>query len=374
MLIFLHEGALNRNAYEYCGIKFLKKKFKLKIFNISKLFIKDFDKILKKYKNSICFEIGYDFRSFLLRLKIKKYNSLLASVYALTSYPADAYNNLGQGDKIGSFFQKLKRRFKLLSTPNIFFYKLVNFIVIKLRFFYHNDIVFHGGTESYKYLGFNSAKYKIYASSLDYGVYLKNKKKIKKLYKKKYALFIDTYFPFHPDNKHDTNLFISSSEYFRKLEFFFREFEKVTKLKIIIALHPKADLKKYPAYIKKFKIIRNQTVALIKYAKLVLQHGSTAQSFAIIYKKPLIFLTSDQMLKYEFIFNHNLCLNLLGSKLINVEDIDYKFLSNKKKLFYFNKSLYRNYFSKYLKHPKSPNKPWYEIFYDFTTKKTNLFS
>ena len=100
LLIFLHEGALNRNAYEYCGIKFLKKKFKLKIFNISKLFIKDFDKILKKYKNSICFETGYNLRSFLLRLKIKKYNSLLASVYALSSYPADAYNNLGQGDKI----------------------------------------------------------------------------------------------------------------------------------------------------------------------------------------------------------------------------------------------------------------------------------
>ena len=61
--------------------------------------------------------------------------------------------------------------------------------------------------------------------------------------------------------------------------------KKKTKLKIIIALHPKADLKRYPQNIKKFKIIKNKTISLIKNSKVVLHQGSTAQSYAVLFKK-----------------------------------------------------------------------------------------
>ena len=43
----------------------------------------------------------------------------------------------------------------------------------------------------------------------------------------------------------------------------------------------------------------------------------------------------------------------------------------RKKLFYFNKSLYKTFFSKYLKHSKSPNKPWYEVLNKYIEKIFN---
>jgi len=325
-LIILTHHELTKNNYNQLGIDFLKKKFNTKIFFVSNLSNEKLDKILKKNRNTICFEVGIKFKSFLIKKKIKKYNLLHASGYTLGSYPS-VY-----GKK--TLLQKLKLMLTLFSTPRILFYKIIDLIINNLKHFYYFDIVFHGGTESYKYPGFNKAKYKIYASSLDYGIYLKNKDKIKiSTNQKNYAVFIDTYFPFHPDNEKDTNLFIKPSEYFEKLSYFLNEFEKKTKLKIIIALHPKADLKRYPQNIKKFKIIKNKTISLIKNSKVVLHQGSTAQSYAVLFKKPLIFLTSNEMLKYDFIKDHTFAKDLFKSKLMNMDDIDYDFLLDKKNYF-----------------------------------------
>ena len=85
-----------------------------------------------------CFVTFVNFKSFLIRQKIKKYNSLLASVYALGSYP--------HSYKEKNFFERLIIKFKLLTTPQVLFYKLIDYIVNNLRIFYYNDIVFYGGS------------------------------------------------------------------------------------------------------------------------------------------------------------------------------------------------------------------------------------
>ena len=75
------------------------------------------------------------------------------------------------------------------------------------------------------------------------------------------------------------------------------------------------------------------------------------------------------MLKYDFIKDHTFAKDLFKSKLMNMDDIDYDFLLDKKKLFYYNKTLYKDYILKNLKHPKSPNKPWYKNFLMISQRK-----
>ena len=66
-----------------------------------------------------------------------------------------------------------------------------------------------------------NAKDKIYCTSLDYGLSIKVKKK----FKKKYAVFVDTYLPFHPEHSSTTSKFINVNEYFNSLTNFFEKFK-----------------------------------------------------------------------------------------------------------------------------------------------------
>ena len=106
-------------------------------------------------------------------------------------------------------------------------------------------------------------------------------------------------------------------------------------------MYPKADITKYPKELKKFKIISNKTLKLIEASELVFHHGSTAQSFAVIYKKPSIFLTSNFMEKYKYVHDFSKRIDFMGSKSINIDKPDLELFKNKNYFSYYNKNLYK---------------------------------
>ena len=61
----------------------------------------------------------------------------------------------------------------------------------------------------------------------------------------------------------------------------------------MVALYPKAELNKYPKKFKKYKIVKNKVTELIKSFEIMFHHGSTAHNYAAIYKKPVIYLTTN---------------------------------------------------------------------------------
>ena len=230
------------------------------------------------------------------------------------------------------------------------------------------DIALIGGDSYSTYNGYKKAKDKIYCSSLDYSYFLTKKKNLKKIDVKNYAVFIDTYLPFHPEHSSTNVKVINSINYFNSLINFFRDFEKATKLKVIVALYPKANQARYPKEFKKFKIVSNKIVELVKNCKIVLHHGSTAQSYAAIFKKPIIYLTSDFIEKYKYVRDNAQRIEFLGQKELNIDNYDKNFLI-KKKLFSYDEKLYKYYLNNYLKHSSSKNVPWYISFSKYFNDK-----
>ena len=108
--------------------------------------------------------------------------------------------------------------------------------------------------------------------------------------------------------------YCDSKTYFGELNRFFFHIEKKLNLSVYIAGHPKINYSlKQNLFNRKLYI--NDTLQLIKNSKLVFSHMSTSINFAIIYKKPIFFLDSDN---YNLSFRNQIKLhaNYLKSKLI----------------------------------------------------------
>ena len=154
---------------------------------------------------------------------------------------------------------------------------------------------------------------------------------------------------------------VSEEKYFPALDSFFSLFEQYTKTEIIIGAHPKSD---YENHNNNFWYGRtyhkDKTYELIRDCKYVLAHTSTAISYAVILKKPIIFLTSNEYVKsfdnyrvhgYAKYFNQPL-FNIDNQKKINFKS-DLKNIDHK---------IYNKYFDDYIKCPGSTNSELSKIF------------
>ena len=86
--------------------------------------------------------------------------------------------------------------------------------------------------------------------------------------------------------------------YLRNLNNFFNQIEKKLKLKILIAAHPRSNPKlKVDRELGKRKSYYGKTFELTKKAKFIISWGSTALSYAIMLKKPILFIHSSSQQK-----------------------------------------------------------------------------
>lgn len=102
-----------------------------------------------------------------------------------------------------------------------------------------------------------------------------------------YAVYVDTALIVHPGYKtigHE----IDPGTYFKYINRYFDNFERIHKLKVIIAAYPK--VKYMPGDFGGREIIYGKTADLIKNARIVLAHYSSALANAILLRKPIIFL------------------------------------------------------------------------------------
>ncbi|MBL4700557.1 MAG: hypothetical protein JKX85_04790 [Phycisphaeraceae bacterium] len=138
-----------------------------------------------------------------------------------------------------------------------------------------------------------------------------------------YATFIDESAHDHPDydvvGKHAP---VDAETYFKGLRNFFDKVSEDLNLPVVIAAHPKSN---YTDQQKKDwfgdrKVISGITPTLIRKCNLVLAHASTAISYAVLNKKPVFILTSNDFEK-SYVKDNLLHLSFrLGQKRINVDD------------------------------------------------------
>lgn len=226
--------------------------------------------------------IPYHIGTFSIFRQISK-NKIPYSVFISNSIP-NPYSNKSRKN----LFKKIRRL-----TPK----KLINhfFIRIPSLLFGISPATFAlagGAKSSTKMPLINRKTEVIWIHTLDYDIYLDDKESVQG--ETKIAVFLDDYGPFHPDYIHmGVQPLTSADEYYPLLCKWFDYIEEKLDVEVIIAAHPRSHYDKLPDFFQGRKVIRGKTHKLINNAGFVILHYSTAINFAVLYKKPMIFISID---------------------------------------------------------------------------------
>jgi len=132
-------------------------------------------------------------------------------------------------------------------------------------------------------------------NSLDYEIFQKIKQNNQRLVQSDYIVFLDIFFPLHPElqTKYNLNINQVTKKYQHSMRIFFDQLEAKFKIPVIIAAHPSS---KYQGYeFGERKIIKSKTNILVKDSSLVVTHSSTSHVFALLFNKPILFIQTNGM-------------------------------------------------------------------------------
>lgn len=239
-------------------------------------------------------------------------------------------------------------------------YFLVNYIKNKFKKIrvkkYFPDYVVVSGTKSM--LGINEKKtLVIKAHNFDYDIFIReNQIKLKRDIN--YLVFLDEYGPYHDDYMRAGTLpWVSAKNYYPVIDSGLQEIAKALKLNIKIAAHPRSNYENIQLKYK-HQIIKNKTFELIKGADLVIAHHSTAVQMAVLLKKPIIFVTTDEIenkfFSIDYLKSINLFAKKLGKKVINLSQPSN--VNNWEEHLKVDKVKYQDYIQKYIKIKGTPEK------------------
>ena len=258
-----------------------------------------------------------------------------------------------------------KRFLRFLKNPLLIINKFYNIYNDNFSLSIKPNFLILGGACSLdlaKKRGFLSKDVKLIKThTRDYDLFLENRS-LNKTLKEDYILFLDEFSPYHPDTLFSGNEVDCTPEtYYPDINIFFNKIENQLNMKVIIASHPRANYDQIGNPYGGRQIIKDQTVELVKNSKLILSHASTAINFAILYYKPLIFLTSSQ---YSNFYQHsiNCASQTLGKKPIDIsKDIEFNFSDFIK----FDKNSYNQFKDQYIKMSDSVDTNQWKIFSNF---------
>lgn len=141
---------------------------------------------------------------------------------------------------------------------------------------------------------------------------------------------------------------------------FFDAVEQATSLPIIIAGYPTSHPSRRNGEYGGRELIFGRTPELIRNARLVFAHASTALSFGVLWQRPLVFLTSKEIRQSWY---HPWIVapqKILGAPLVDIDE-NLVIPENWTAWLYHNKVAYADYQNTYIKTPGSPDCSIWEI-------------
>jgi len=137
------------------------------------------------------------------------------------------------------------------------------------------------------------------------------------------AVYIDQEIGYHPDLDHDRlRSPVEPVRFHSELREFFSRFTALTGIDIGVAVHPRADRNLVRERLGSEVIILDDTARSIRDSKVVLAHASTAISFAVLWGKPSIHLTSRRLRRGWYGPLVERFAHATGSPLIRLDDPD----------------------------------------------------
>jgi len=244
---------------------------------------------------------------------------------------------------------------------------IMKFIKTKICFFINKTKLYYirpfdyylyaGAKVSFTPYNYNSITSMVPINDYDYQI--SRSVAMKRLLDGRYILFIDQYIPFHPDNEICGGNLIDADNYYEEINKYFDSLEDEYGIPVIISAHPKADKYIDHNYFDGRKIFYNQSSSLSFFADFIVTHYSTAVSFPIIFKKPIIFVYTNDMkdkdaacpLVYKMAYDLNCnCVNISTSNELKVRPV--------------NEQCYSDYLYSYITSPLSENTDNYRIILD----------
>lgn len=161
--------------------------------------------------------------------------------------------------------------------------------------------------------------------ALDYDIYLRlERQNVGALVEGNIAVFLDNYLPHHPDCLFSgTKSPVTSKIYYAELRKFFDAVERMSGLKVVVAAHPRSKYEEIEGELfGSRRIISGKTAELVKQADLILTTFSTSISFGVLYKKPILFMTTDEInldrSSYDYRNYIYELASLLGRQTVNI--------------------------------------------------------
>jgi len=230
----------------------------------------------------------------------------------------------------------------------------------------HDISIWSGNT--CKYSHYWRTPYRIPAHSFDYDLYLRYRESVDNL-GSPYVIFLDQNLGLNHDRIITGTKPVVSSDYYQRLEAFFDLIENDFGIPVKIAGHPKARYNhQHPLRFR--EIINDDTPRLVKSSSLVLAHYTTSISFAVLWRKPIILMTTDEMINKNFIRRAmGIIHEELNAQILNIDQdthsLPLSLMLNRKEL-----SLYEKYQSNHIKVPGTPDIPLWEIFSNTLTSQS----
>ena len=206
----------------------------------------------------------------------------------------------------------------------------------------------------------------LWAHSWDFDLYLEHKNG--RSDRGDYIVFLDSDMVGHSDYKYaDVLSYVSEDRYYSAMNQLFFKMENELKMQVVIAVHPRADLEKLKKGFSGFEAIQGQTPQLVRDASIVVSHSSTGDSFAVLWDKPLLLVTTDQLETTDWFDVMQASCKILNTGRINVDrlpkKISWKTMSDRPKNKY---AYYRN---QLIKRDGTPKKNSWDIFADWVEQR-----
>lgn len=110
-----------------------------------------------------------------------------------------------------------------------------------------------------------------------------------------YAVYVDEDIAGHEDNAEiGFKMPVSAERFYSALSRFLGAFEAAVGIPVVVAGYP-SDRAAATGRFNGRKVIWGKTAELIRHASVVFAHASTAISYAVLWRRPLVFLTTNEM-------------------------------------------------------------------------------
>lgn len=164
---------------------------------------------------------------------------------------------------------------------------------------------------------------------------------------------------------------VTVSEYYPMLRSFFERVESHYGLPVVIAGHPNSKSDDgYSSNLGGRRVVFGETAALALQSTLVLIHGSTATSFAVLARKPTLFFTTRELDRAAYGIHVRTMAKSLGRPLVFMDDMgNYEFKSYPLEI---DEKKYKLYETNYLRSALSrEDTPW-QAFIDFVNSTSKV--